>query len=280
MEELYNRCLGVATRIVKTKLLLLALLASAVICGAVDKPTIYNHINGESTARDPLVNAALAPKFTIVDIRESVDYVQPKPKEGRLPRLARTPKGESLSGYVLVAYVVTAEGRVVAPVVIKTADERLNAIATKVMEDWRFAPATLKGVAIATTAAQEFNFESAPTEFVSQVLEPTGGKIQRPKNWFYVEEHHGPVFMWTISREEAADNKLYTTGVRIQTFTNVKDGTGKTAKQFILDFLEAKKKEAAKVIKICDAKKPRIVHAHLSRNRRGTASHSVFAILG
>ncbi len=96
--------------------------------------------------------------------------------------------------------------------------------------------------------------ETAPTEFVTQVLEPTGGKIQRPKDWFYSEGHHGPVYSWTLSREDTSGNRPYITGVRIQTFTGVKKGTGKTAKQFILDFVAAKKKEATKVIKTCDEK--------------------------
>jgi hypothetical protein len=152
----------------------------------------------------------------------------------------------------LVTYVVSAEGRVVSPVVLKTADERLNATAIKALEEWRFEPGILNGVAIATTAAQEFNFETAPTEFVTQVLEPTGGKISRPKDWFYAESHRGPTFMWTLSRENTTGGKRYTTGVRIQTFVHVKDGTGKTARQFILDFVDAKKKEASKVIKTCD----------------------------
>jgi TonB family protein len=227
-------------------------LAGVCICSAAEKPTIYNYVNNESSAIDPLVNAALAPKFTIVDIRDSVDYVQPKATAGRLPRIARMPTGEPLGGYVLVAYVITAEGRVTDAVVLKSADERLNGIATKAIESWRFAPATLKGVAIPTTAAQEFTFETKPTEFVQQVLEPTGGKIQRPKDWFYAEGHRGPVYMWTLSRENTTGHKPYTTGVRIQVFTGVKDGTGKTARQFVLDFVAAKKKEATKVIKTCD----------------------------
>jgi TonB family protein len=237
---------------VKMKLMLLTLLAGACICSAAEKPTIYNCVNNESSAIDPLVNAALAPKFTIVDIRDSADYVQPKPTAARLPRIARTPTGEPLGGYVLVAYVITTEGRVTDAVVLKSADERLNGIAMKAIEGWRFAPATLKGVAIPTTAAQEFTFETTPTEFVQQVLEPTGGKIQRPKDWFYAEGHRGPVYMWTLSREDTTGHKPYTTGVRIQTFTGVKDGTGKTARQFVLDFVAAKKKEATKVIKTCD----------------------------
>lgn len=242
---------GVSTRTVKIKLVILTFLAGACICSAAEKPTIYNQVNNESSAIDPLVNAALAPKFSIVDIRDSVDYVQPKPTAGRLPRVARTPAGELLGGYVLVAYVVTAEGRVAEPVVLKSSDERLNRIATKAMEGWRFAPATLKGVAIPTTAAQQFTFETTPTEFVQQVLEPTGGKIQRPKDWFYAEGHRGPVYMWTLSREDTTGNKPYTTGVRIQLFAKIKEGTGKTAKEFILDFVAAKKKEATKVIKTC-----------------------------
>lgn len=93
--------------------------------------------------------------------------------------------------------------------------------------------------------------ETPPTQFVAQVLEPTGGKIPRPRDWFYQEGHHGPVFMWTISREDTTGNKPYTTGVRIQLFASLKEHSGKTAKQFILDFVEAKKKTADKVIKTC-----------------------------
>ena len=238
----------------KTKLMLLVLLAGVGISGAAEKPTVYNHVDGKPSAMDAQANAAFAPKFTVVDIPDSTDYVQPTPTAGALPRVARTPGGEPLGGYVLIGYVVTTEGRAAEPVVLKSADERLNAVAIKAMEAWRFAPATLKGVAIPTTAAQEFNFETAPTDFIQQALEPTGGKILRPKEWFYAEGHHGPVYMWTLSREDTTGGKTYTTGVRIQTFVGLKKGAGKTARQFIFDFVAAKRKEATKVIKTCDPK--------------------------
>lgn len=93
--------------------------------------------------------------------------------------------------------------------------------------------------------------QTSPTELITQVLEPTGGKILRPIGWFYKEGHHGPVYMWTLSREDTSKNGSYTTGVRIQTFVGVKNGTGKSGKQFVLDFVAAKKKEAAKVIETC-----------------------------
>jgi len=93
--------------------------------------------------------------------------------------------------------------------------------------------------------------ETSP-EFVTQILEPTGGKILRPKDWFYHEAHHGPVFVWVLSREDPTGDKPYTTGVRIQTFIRVKEGTGKTAQQFILDFAAARKKAAIRIIKTCE----------------------------
>ena len=76
------------------KLMLLTLLAGACICSAAEKPTIYNHVNKETTELDALVNTALAPKFTIVDIRDSTNYIQPKYTAGDLPRTARTQAGE------------------------------------------------------------------------------------------------------------------------------------------------------------------------------------------
>jgi hypothetical protein len=92
--------------------------------------------------------------------------------------------------------------------------------------------------------------QTAPSKFVVQTLEPTGGKIERPSEWFYAEDHGGPVYRWTLSREDTSGNRPYTTGVKIQAFTGVKQGTGKTAKEFALEFAAAKKAES-KVIRSC-----------------------------
>jgi hypothetical protein len=92
----------------------------------------------------------------------------------------------------------------------------------------------------------------APPGFVTQILEPTGGRIFRPKDWHYTEEHSGPRYMWTISKEDSAEG--YTTGVRIQSFTGVKTQTGRSARQFIEDFVAGKKKSADRVIETCEPK--------------------------
>ena len=92
--------------------------------------------------------------------------------------------------------------------------------------------------------------QAAPDEMVTQIMEPTGGKILRPKDWTYAENHRGPVYMWTISRENPSGPTGYTTGVRIQVFQGVKAGAGKSAQQFVADFLDGKRKSAT-VISSC-----------------------------
>jgi len=93
--------------------------------------------------------------------------------------------------------------------------------------------------------------QAAPSDFVTQILEPTGGRIERPKDWFYAEGHRGSTYMWTLSREDSSRGP-YTTGVRIQAFIGVKKATGKTARQFIRDFA-AGKKQQVHVLKDCEA---------------------------
>jgi hypothetical protein len=110
----------------------------------------------------------------------------------------------------------------------------------------------IKGVAAPQELAptQDLGPGPAPTEFVTQILEPTGGKLLRPKDWFYTESHNESSYTWIISREDASKAR-YTTGIRIQMIVGVKKGTGKTPKKFVLDYIAQKKKEAAKVVSSC-----------------------------
>ena len=86
--------------------------------------------------------------------------------------------------------------------------------------------------------------------FVWQVLNPLGGEIQRPKGWFYTESHRAPSYSWILSREDASKGP-YTTGMRIQMIVGVQEKTGKSPKEFVLDFAKKKKVDAEKVVKSC-----------------------------
>jgi len=81
-----------------------------------------------------------------------------------------------------------------------------------------------------------------PKGFVMQVLEPTGGKIVRPKKWFYAEGHNKNSWMWTISKEDTKGGKdKYETGVRIQTFMGIQKLIDKKPSVFIDEFFQKKK---------------------------------------
>lgn len=98
------------------------------------------------------------------------------------------------------------------------------------------------------TAEEMAAAKATEDEFVEQILDPLGGKIPRPKAWHYSESHNGPKFMWTISEQDIADGGSYDTGVRIQAFFGIKENTGKTAKEFLLGFLQSKQKGDVKVL--------------------------------
>ena len=91
----------------------------------------------------------------------------------------------------------------------------------------------------------------APPGFVNQILEPLGGRILRPKDWYYAEAHEGPTYRWTISKEDMSKRGGYTTGARIQMFVGVKEHTGATAKEFITSIMEQRRREAQRVIDGC-----------------------------
>jgi hypothetical protein len=142
------------------------LLVSTTFAHAMDKPVIYDHITKAGASIDQMVNSALEARYTILPVEDSPAYVDVKVAAGGMPQSAKTASGEILKGYVLIAYVITADGRADNPVVLKTTEKRLNLIATNAMKDWRFAPARLNGVPIALAAAQEFYFgEDIPKGF-------------------------------------------------------------------------------------------------------------------
>lgn len=227
------------------------------------KPIIYNHVTEDGAQYDQAIRDIYKGKFIIVDVRDSPSYTDAHVRAGGLPKTACTDAGEVLSGYIAVAYIVSVEGLATEPEVLKATDPRLMPFAFKAMKEWRFESARLNGKPIATTAIQEFTFKrpevltkssiNVPDGFVLQVMEPLGGKIARPSDWFYSENHQGPSFTWILSKEDSRKGR-YETGVRIQTLVGVQKGTGRSPKDFVLGFIEGKRKEASRVIKSCVAK--------------------------
>lgn len=149
----------------------LALLAAAALAGpaagqAPARPPVYNNLDGDRDLElDRVIKQAYGPRYTVVDTGAAQGYAGPVATRGELPSQASDGQGHLLIGYVVVIYLVTAEGRVGEPVVVRSNDARLNRVALEAMAQWRFTPATLGGAPVASTAAQEFSFGPVDVSF-------------------------------------------------------------------------------------------------------------------
>lgn len=136
-----------------------ALLSARVFADTPAKPVLYNHLEGDGGVElDKAIKAAYGDKFNIVDIRLSDGFEEPEATAGKMPDPIRNEFGQLVGGYVLATYLVTPEGLVADPVIVSATDPHLAEAALEAMADWRFKPGTLRGAAVATTAAQEFTF--------------------------------------------------------------------------------------------------------------------------
>jgi hypothetical protein len=148
------------------KLLAIALAAAVLALPAArgqqtSKPVVYNNLEGDGSKElDRVIKEAYAKAYLIRDTRPADGYVEPEATAGTLPKEATDQAGQPLVGYVLAVYIVDADGRVAHPLVIRTSDPRLSAVALNAMAEWRFTPGQLNGTPVATTAAQEFTFGS------------------------------------------------------------------------------------------------------------------------
>lgn len=132
-------------------------LFSAAVAFGGAKPRVHNHITPEGSRFDPLITAAYADTFEIVNVG-SDGYERPKVKVGGLPVNCRAEDGQFIEGYVAVAYVIALDGRTTDQVVIETSDARLNETALAASRQWVFAPARIKGKDASTVAIQTFKF--------------------------------------------------------------------------------------------------------------------------
>jgi hypothetical protein len=86
------------------------------------------------------------------------------------------------------------------------------------------------------------------TRLVEQILEPTGGKILRPEDWYYAESHRDTSYVWTLSKEDPSRG-AYTTGVAVQAYVGVEQTKQATAREFLAAFAKMKSQTADRVLK-------------------------------
>jgi hypothetical protein len=127
---------------------------------AADKPVTYNNLSpGGRTPLDQAAHNALDSQYNIIDFELAKHvYNAPRPVAGYMPHAPANPDGSLLHGYVMLAYVVTLDGRAASPTIVKCTAAKLCELAIAATRSWRFDVATLDGRKISTIALQEFEF--------------------------------------------------------------------------------------------------------------------------
>ena len=119
---------------------------------------VYNEIIREKDPRDRAVEAAYSTKFNIIELRDKRGYTKATSTARVIPLPLRTESGQPIHGDVDVSIIVTSNGHVIEPFILKSTDKRLNATALNAIRQWRFAPARLNGFPISTTDVVPVSF--------------------------------------------------------------------------------------------------------------------------
>ena len=90
-----------------------------------------------------------------------------------------------------------------------------------------------------------------PPGYLRQALEPTGGEIARPIDWFFRSDETPSGWLWTLSKEDPAQGP-YLTGQRIQLLVGVEASSGLTRAAFARQYLDDRRK-GARVVRECPA---------------------------
>jgi TonB family protein len=112
---------------------------------------------------DRLAHQQYEAEFKVVDFRDQDGtYAPPGLKYNPPPKAPAGNTGAPITGKVVVFFIITAEGRVVKPVIITSTDRRLNQEVLGALAQWTFEPARVNGQAVAVIGGHEFDSGATP----------------------------------------------------------------------------------------------------------------------
>jgi hypothetical protein len=126
------------------------------------RPVIYNFIGQEADPIDQMVRDRYGRKYEIVEIRKEPTYVSAKLTRTRFPNPVFDNANMEVSGFVRVCVIITADGRLVDPFIIHSANPLLERPVLEVLKEFRAIPARLHGAPVAVVDALRFRFGEAP----------------------------------------------------------------------------------------------------------------------
>lgn len=123
------------------------------------KPIVYNYVSGKAElAEKDSLKKTYAAKFQIVEVNDRRSFSLAKWTEYAAPEW----DGKPAYGTIAVFAILTADGRVIEPFVVRSSNARLNEPVLKMLKQWRGKPSRWNGSPVASVMFQEFVSEKKP----------------------------------------------------------------------------------------------------------------------
>jgi hypothetical protein len=126
------------------------------------RPVLYNLIVKDADPIDQTIRERYGAKYDIVEVRRQFSYTSPKLTKTRFPNPVYDKNNEEISGSVRVCVVVTADGRLVDPFILGSANPLLQGPVLEVLKQFRAIPARVNGAPAAVVDALKFTFGPSP----------------------------------------------------------------------------------------------------------------------
>jgi len=126
------------------------------------RPVIYNFISQEADPIDQMVRDRYGRKYEIVEIRKEPTYAGARLTRTRFPNPVYDNANMEVSGSVRVCVIITADGRLVDPFIIGSANPLLVRPVLEVLKEFRATPARFHGAPVAAVDALKFRFGDLP----------------------------------------------------------------------------------------------------------------------
>jgi hypothetical protein len=126
------------------------------------RPVLYNFIARAGEPIDQTIREQYSAKYDVVEIRDRSSFSSPRLTKERFPNPVFDANNVEISGSVRVCVVITADGRVVDPVVVGPANPLLTRPVLEVLKQFRAIAARVNGSPVAVADAYKFTFGPAP----------------------------------------------------------------------------------------------------------------------
>ena len=128
-------------------------------CGATEKTVVFNHVSGQRTELDDLAHKHFGKRYEVVDFTEREHtWVYPKGTWKPGPSPSFYVENRCVPGSVLVLYIISSDGSVIDPYVVKATNPLLADPASRRMAERRFQPGQLDERFVSSLAATNIRF--------------------------------------------------------------------------------------------------------------------------